>query len=137
MGTNFYWKGDVCSHCGRGEPAKHIGKSSAGWCFSLHVYPDEGIKDLSDWDDLLSRPASKIEDEYGRTVTRQEMLETIKEREGKREGRAPLDYRSWDDFYEKNHAVAGPKGLSRHKVDHKYCIGHGEGTWDLLIGEFS
>jgi len=36
-----------------------------------------------------------------------------------------------------NQAEPGPDGLARHKVNDGHCIGHGEGTWDLIIGEFS
>jgi hypothetical protein len=31
-----------------------FGKSSGGWTFSLHVYPEDGIKDLADWIPLFA-----------------------------------------------------------------------------------
>lgn len=38
MGTNYYLHSqDPCEHCGRSYPELHIGKSSAGWVFALHV----------------------------------------------------------------------------------------------------
>ena len=38
MGTNYYWQeSEPCAACGRGYEQVHVGKSSAGWCFSLHV----------------------------------------------------------------------------------------------------
>ena len=42
MGTNYYLhrpRTNECEHCGRADeaPPLHIGKSSSGWCFSLHV----------------------------------------------------------------------------------------------------
>jgi hypothetical protein len=46
MGTNYYVAYDYCRHCGRFDEEFHIGKSSAGWCFSLRVYEDKG---LTDW----------------------------------------------------------------------------------------
>lgn len=46
MGTNFYFYENPEIN---EEDALHIGKSSAGWCFSLHIIPELGIRDLSDW----------------------------------------------------------------------------------------
>ena len=42
MGTNYYFEdsSEVCECCGRGAESLHIGKSSGGWCFSLHVMPE-------------------------------------------------------------------------------------------------
>ena len=31
----------------------------------------------------------------------------------------------------------GPNNLYRHTIDGSFCIGHGEGTWDLFVGDFS
>jgi len=86
MGTNYYLqkKSGTCQTCGHcSEDPKHIGKSSGGWCFSLHVYPEENITTVT------------IVNEYGETIS------------------------------------------PRHRVDGKHCVGHGEGTWDYIIGEFS
>jgi hypothetical protein len=111
MGTNYYVEVQPpCECCGRGYEHKHIGKSSAGWCFSLHVYPDEGINTLEDWKEYLKDKV--IKNEYGGIVTLDELLRCITKR---------------------NH----PSGLSRHVIDSRFCIGHGEGTWDYLIGDFS
>lgn len=82
MGTNYYLEPKPpCQCCGRPFEQLHIGKSSAGWCFALHVIPERGIKDLDDWVRIWSQPEARIVDEY--------------------------------------------------------CIGHGAGTLDLLVGEFS
>jgi len=136
MGTNYYLIGDVCAHCGRGDERKHIGKSSAGWCFSLHVRPEEGINDLKDWDRLFRDPENKIEDEYGAAITADEMIKAITDRSGNVGVGKSMSYSSWDEFYRRNHAVPGPKGLARHAIG-DYCVGHGDGTWDLIAGEFS
>jgi hypothetical protein len=69
MGTNFYLKSPDA------EPL-HIGKSSAGWCFSLRVYPEYGINNLEDWLDLLCDPYAVIEDEYERWISPSKMLVT-------------------------------------------------------------
>jgi hypothetical protein len=46
MGTNYYMPVEKCDHCGHKPKALHIGKSSAGWCFSLNTHPAEGINRL-------------------------------------------------------------------------------------------
>jgi hypothetical protein len=138
MGTNFYYLENTCPHCKRGEHERHIGKSSGGWCFSLHVYPEDGVNDLPDWEKLFEKPGSIIKDEYGDVVSVKDMLEWITRREGKPWPRSyPEMYSSWDDFHRKNHSMEGPKGLLRYVRDGARCLGHGQGTWDLLVGEFS
>jgi hypothetical protein len=112
VGTNFYLIENVCPHCSRGDERLHIGKSSAGWCFSLHVHPDNGINNLADWEARWNRDDAVIADEYGHSVTPNEMMDRITKRE-------------W------------PNGLSRHDVDGRHCISHGEGTYDLCRGDFS
>jgi len=133
MGTNYYVEYDVCPHCGRGEDEKHIGKSSAGWCFSLHVYPDEGINTLEDWEAILKDTV--IKNEYGDRVPYEEMLAIIVDRHGGGKYPNPF-YNSKEAFNRENHAVDGPNNLSRHRIE-RHCIGHGEGTWDYIIGDFS
>jgi hypothetical protein len=129
MGTNYYWLQETkpaCEHCGR--PAEtdrlHIGKSSAGWCFSLHV-TDE-IKGLVDWEDRWAS-GGRIENEYGEHISVADMRLVIMARAGR--DNSPFDYAA-------NHAEPGPAGLVRHRIG-PYCVGHGEGTWDLIPGHFS
>lgn len=147
MGTNFYWhEKPPCKCCGRAFDRIHIGKSSCGWCFSLHVQQHggefdehDGISSLADWERQFSVPGSWIEDEYGETLTVEEMLKCIKERKGgrdKSEG-PPWGCPTWESFYTQNSAQPGPEGLLRHRIDGVHCVGHGEGTWDLLVGDFS
>ena len=107
MGTNYYLMMNHCSKCGHAPNSYHIGKSSGGWCFSLHVEPSNNINNIDDierlvrfWDDIV--------DEYGNKISVSEMLEIIKERKGTR-----------------HHKIGGG------------CIGHGDGPYDYLIGEFS
>jgi len=144
MGTNYYLHEDVCEHCGRGGKKTHIGKSSWGWCFSLHVQdepwrdPEDTIKSLEDWKWRLDRPKTVVRDEYGDTVSRDEMIEIITERTGN----------VTKEYVEKyNESIRGlmfqtpvtfhPNGLMRHGVDGSHCVGNGEGPWDLCRGEFS
>lgn len=132
MGTNFYWLKEEkppCECCGRPfeQDRLHIGKSSAGWCFALHVVPEDGIHTLEDWRALLKQPG-RIEDEYGGAVSFEDMLARITERSGAANWSARE--------YTMNSAQPGPNGLVRSIV-HGHCIGHGDGTFDYFVGEFS
>jgi hypothetical protein len=122
MGTNFYLhekQPNTCPHCGQTphyEPL-HIGKSSAGWCFSLHVIPQEGLNSLREWQRRWSKPGVVIKDEYGESMTPAEMLRTITKRSA----------------YSTNRRLSE---LHRHPVDGHHCIGHGPGTYDYITGWF-
>ncbi len=132
MGTNYYWHEETkpaCAHCGKSaeEEVLHIGKSSAGWCFSLHV-TDE-IKSLDDWKAKFAGPG-KIINEYDEPLTVAQMLEIITERSWPTSS-------GWTAYeYSQNFAEPGPNNLARHRIG-DYCVGHGEGTWDLMPGCFS
>ena len=112
MGTNYYWHpAPRCPECGREREALHIGKSSAGWVFSLHVIPETGLLGLKEWFDLiLSKKEGFIVNEYGDVVSPSAMYQVITNRYGK---------------------------LKRHEIDGSFCIGHGDGTYDLVVGCFS
>jgi hypothetical protein len=162
VGTNYYLLKSgtsPCPTCGHAEPpiSEHIGKSSGGWCFSLHVGPFEdgetgqvGYRDLEDWRAEWSKPGVRIQDEYGRAVGPDEMYRVIAERGTSAQGPTdkegwPKDwwksafsrYKSEEDFHRSNHSRRGPNGLLRHREDGRHCIGHGDGTWDMITGEFS
>lgn len=121
MGTNYYFHPKpttscpTCGHTRTAEPI-HIGKSSVGWTFGLHVRPRYWIggpipQDLDAWRERFLEEGSKIQDEYGQVITVVDMLRIITDR-------------------------SHPNGLRRRPLD-EYCIGHGEGTWDLVVGDFS
>lgn len=144
MGTNFYLhlEPKMCPTCNHdsGPPPLHIGKSSGGWCFSLHVEPGdpEHPGDLAGWIALFGTPGTRIVDEYGEEKTSDEMLAIIRDRKWAREGDGkPYGYSSWEEFHRRNGSLPGPNGLVRHRVDGVHCIANGEGTWDLIVGEFS
>lgn len=137
MGTNYYFHTEICDHCQRSE-RQHIGKSSGGWCFTLHIYPEDGILDLPDWQKRWEEGKGEIRDEYGTPFSPTEMLRVVTERgrddwEVQRKRKPPF-YDSWAEFHRENHSTEGPKGLLRHlyQVHH-----HGEGTWDCVAYEFS
>jgi hypothetical protein len=116
------------------EQSLHLGKSSAGWCFLLRVYPERGINDLSDWLPVLrgseyNDPAI-IFDEYGESVSYNEMVEIITRRSGKR----------WEvDQAQSKMICVGPNGLLRYAECQgmQLCVWHGAGTWDCVEGDFS
>jgi hypothetical protein len=135
MGTNYYLIENVtaaaCPTCGKQhkEPWRyHIGKSSAGWCFAIHVDEDEGIQSL---DDLLPKFIDKryrIEDEYGEILTAVEMCQIIMARYNSKANFTP-------EFLAQNFAMVGTNNMLR--ATHQFCAGHGDGTWDYYTGEFS
>jgi hypothetical protein len=127
MGTNYYLKLDVCPHCGRERERIHIGKSSAGWCFALHVDPERGLHDLEDWKALWSSYQAFIVDEQSNPITEGAMLDIITDRSW-------LVKPGFD--YEGNRAIPGPNGCIRRRLG-AYCVKHGAGTWDCILGEFS
>ena len=114
MGTNYYLhqKPD-CECCGREFEPLHVGKSSGGWCFALHAIPKDNITTLDDWRELWSKPSAFIRDEYGDKIPIQAREEIITQRRWR--GEFP----------------------TRHELDGRHCIAHGNGTWDCIVGEFS
>lgn len=136
MGTNFYLERGVCPHCNQARGEWHIGKSSAGWAFSLHIMPEHGINDLADWVQAWSQPDTRIKDEYGTELTPHEMMCCITLR-GREPITSPPGYNSWDEFHQKNFSIMGLGNLLYPEVDGYQCVGHGMGTWALLVGEFS
>ena len=133
MGTNYYFHSDKkCASCGREVEGVHIGKSSGGWCFSLHIMPEERISTWSDWLDMFANyKDSYIKDEYGSVVAKDEFICIVTERKWKSTRTMNVDE------LRRNSAEPGPNGLLRHLVDGRHCVGHGEGTYDYCVGYFS
>ena len=135
MGTNYFAAkiepGSYCDCCGRFDVEEkiHIGKSSIGWCFSLHVIPEKNLNSLNDWKEYLKRKDIEILDEYGGIYGEEELFNIITKR--KRDD--PLNWNQ--EMLDKNSAEPGPNNLVRHKIGN-HCIAHGEGPWDLITGEF-
>ena len=109
MGTNYYARRGACKTCGHSHNETHIGKSSGGWNFSLHVTPT--IKSLEDWMEILRDKDITIFNEYGDEVSIAEMLDTITKR-------------------------PNPRELMTHTVDGIHCVGTSGGTYDYIQGEF-
>lgn len=125
----------------------HIGKSSFGWCFALHVYPEHGINNFDDWKNFVSHHENNVYNEDGVLIQNKNSFfyGTIDDRYYEGSTRNLLDYgydscyghNTYEEFLDKNHAIEGPNNLLRSKIDNVHCIGHGEGTYDYMIGEFS
>ena len=116
------------------EDCIHIGKSSGGWCFSLHVVPEMGINTYEDWVRMFIDPDRIIMDEYGDVVPFTAMISKITARRGN------INKPPTPEFLENNHAEPGPHGLVRHRIEFFEdggCVGHGEGTYDYISGDFS
>lgn len=133
MGTNYYLEGPgqvPCCKCGRPfeKVRQHIGKSSAGWVFTLHVYPEKGINDLPDWWEFWNKDDVTIKNEYGDTLTSAQMLTHILARFGER------SHKQDAQWYRLNQAEEGPYGLARAKIDGHRVIGHGLGTYSMHTG---
>ena len=108
MGTNYYLTIPKCEHCNAPETTLHIGKLSAGWVFALHAIPERKITGLVGWHRLFMTPNVVITNEYGKIITRREMLNTIRH-----------PYHS---------------GNKHHPID-EYCIANRKG-YDVFIGDF-
>jgi hypothetical protein len=140
VGTNYYLSiQPACPACGRSFERLHIGKSSAGWCFSLHVIPEQHINTLEDWIALWSKPEAFICDEYDTEISGAEMEAIITERRSLtnlNERIWPSFYRDEQDFHTCNDSERGPNNLIRARIS-ATCIGHGDGTYDCIVGDFS
>jgi len=110
MGTNYYAI-DRCECCGR-EDRIHIGKSSAGWGFALHVIPEMDLFSIGDWSAFLVDKI--IEADNGSEHTLSEMLEIITSRSNQ----------------------GSPEYLQYPPIDDT-VIGKGKGTYYYRRGEFS
>lgn len=147
MGMNYYLKKEpfkCCPHCGQtmDEPETiHIGKSSGGWCFSLHGIEGYAMS-LEEW--IPHFYELPIIDEDGTEFTPQEMIakirdrglpDTIEERlERVKAKTGHVLYGSAEEMLRRNHATLGPNNLMRHG---NATIHGGNEPWDLVIGEFS
>ena len=55
----------------------HVGKSSMGLRFLLCQYPEHGLFCWKDWEEALGRDGSEIEDEYGCSVSLDELRDVV------------------------------------------------------------
>lgn len=82
MGTNFFWRFNICRHCNRYAEA-HVGKSGFTWRGHHHQlldpeHPDWGyryespfgfeIASVADWRKVFAEVPGELWDEYGRRI---------------------------------------------------------------------
>lgn len=150
MGTNYYYHTNVNvvdRLLGKEPEVLHIGKSSFGWCFSLHAIKERGLTTAGAWLKFIHQDGGKILNEYDDVVSLEELHATICDRKGRNNEPPfitaefnPLEYEVHDSFEaycKKAGGDPGPNGLIRHTVDGRHCLANGDGTWDLIAGEFS
>ena len=130
MGTNYYSvtkryrdlerDGDLRYETLGTQEKLHIGKSSAGWHFGLHVFPETGIHDIEGWVPYLLCSDRVIVDEYGEELTYEKLINVITQR-GREE---PCNWS--DDMLYRNFAerVWLRQSRSRHLGLH---------YWELLL----
>lgn len=140
MGTNYYAKIDICKCCNRPIKELHIGKSSGGWVFTLHYDEENNLTSWDAWKHLLTQDNVVIRDEYANFIPFEQLNDIVTKRKGA-DRLYPWSifnttYTSFEDECEQAGGVPGPNNLVRHAIG-RFCVAHGEGTWDLVKGEFS
>lgn len=96
----------------------HIGQSTYGWCFALHVYPEKGINTFDDWKEILEQDSAEIKDEYDNIIPLVNLLNVITSRKD-------------------GHWCSIGRTPSRHNIiEGNPSIGSGKGSWDYFTGEF-
>jgi hypothetical protein len=112
MSTNYYLTTLFDQIQGKGRFSNHIGKSSAGWCFALHIDPTrkDYPQTYSEWQACWRAPGATILDEYGNQITAAELEEVITQR--------------------------SIFGYPPRRFNDAFSI-PGEGSWDYVIGNFS
>ena len=135
MSTNFYVKTGkkekvICNYGCLHEIDEelHIGKYSNGWKFCLHVIPEKKINNLDDWKQILKNGI--IENEYGREISYEEMIEIIVgdyEDKGHKPKKCANDYLGYYTMIDPN------DGLYYVNKDE---LGK-DGSYVLVEGEFS
>ena len=141
----------------------HLGKSSFGWRFSLHVYPASGIMNWNDIHELIYN--AKIFDEYGDEIQYDQFCEIVMNRSRDREfpmkvmatlntpdrferiengilGSYVMVKDEWE-YFDATGYFLDKKGNQIHPIDGRHCIGNGRNTdkvcqtYDYIIGNFS
>ena len=113
MGMNYYAWQDICKCCGKPEHNLHIGKSSWGWKFALHVIEyDQELRGLDEWKAFLKRDDVVIKDEDNEVLTYDMMIDIIMNRD--------------------HHKTDGELRDSTGYDGHNY----GGDTYDLVEGDF-
>ena len=79
MGTNYYYKLNVCPHCLRPEKTLHLGKNSYGWNFLLQANDDYYKRSWYVMKDWLLHTDGIIENEYGEIIHKHKFIELVED----------------------------------------------------------
>jgi hypothetical protein len=126
MGTNYYVKSERCNCCDHKPDDFHIGKSSYGWYFTMHV--TYTITNFQDMLIFLVDNRYNIYNEYGDKVELEDIIRTICCRSGNNTA---------ENYYENSiYCELGQYGLVKFKVGFG-CIGSSEiNPIDYVPGDF-
>ena len=106
MGTNYYLHNEQPEFTPKFTPI-HIGKSSAGWYFSLHTYPEIGLNSWEDWKNCLDKNINNynahIENEYEDKLLISEFISIVE--------RSRRDYCWEEESLRQNYAIKGINNL--------------------------
>ena len=138
MGMNYYCETgrmfEVECDCGFRHmmpETLHIGKSSWGWTFSLHVIPEKGLECWRDWEEVL-KDARRIYNEEGENVSLEELRETVlhRARELNDEEKARMEEIAERDgyFLDRRSWLFGGEDSRKQGED---------GDYSIITGEFS
>lgn len=79
MGTNYDIKFHICSKCDRYDEV-HLGKSSAGWVFSLNLNSKKYYSNWKEMQQFLKKEAmngGQIYDEYGAKISVDDFIKLV------------------------------------------------------------
>lgn len=114
MGTNYYFRYNICSHCGRYD-SLHIGKNSYGWQFTFQALDEffdapflDGkvtlqVNSFLEWKEIIERyvvkeKTAKIYNEYGDVISVQDFYDIIEKSKGEKNHRDyMLQERKYDE----------------------------------------
>lgn len=86
MGTNYYVETNFCKECERFDRI-HIGKSSAGWKFTLEIH-EIYYKSFKEFIEFIRKNDGNIYDEYDKQISFDELMDKI---ESKKNGRCHFE----------------------------------------------
>ena len=123
---------DYCTYrCNPVIGGLHIGKSSYGWIFGLHVFPDLGLNTYEDWEKLL--PYGKIRDEYMEPHTCYQFVEMLYDKVNRAKKQPPRE----ENTLSPNDSFVCPESNLFRRKGHDFIVNNTHPLCDYLTGYFS
>lgn len=138
MGTNYY-----AEFGNRIYPYKanriHIGKSSSGWAFALHLDLTKGLGTFLEWRNFYSQPQIIIRTDAGETIHPKEMTQIITARDYRNYKMDPEMLGPLKAWYDVEHGLLRAVcGKSTNLMGDPVCIASDpQVTFDVFVGDFS